>query len=92
MTKSFTSTLTVPQSDLTSTCPSRTGARRVRDVISHGVDPGFDVLRATYEEEPTNWSRRYKANPEKIACGDVYRVTEVIRDLWRRDRTWLLRR
>jgi CarD family transcriptional regulator len=36
-------------------------------------------------EEPTNWSRRYKANLEKLASGDVVRVAEVIRDLWRRD-------
>ena len=36
-------------------------------------------------EEPTNWSRRYKANLEKLASGDVIRVAEVVRDLYRRD-------
>ena len=36
-------------------------------------------------EEPTNWSRRYKANSEKLASGDVIRVAEVVRDLSRRD-------
>ena len=36
-------------------------------------------------EEPTNWSRRYKANLEKLASGDVNKVAEVVRDLWRRD-------
>jgi hypothetical protein len=30
-----------------------------------------DVLRAEFTEEPTNWSRRYKANLEKLASGDV---------------------
>jgi CarD family transcriptional regulator len=58
----------------------------VRDVVnSEGLDEVFEVLRQPYVEEPTNWSRRYKANLEKLASGDVVRVAEVIRDLWRRD-------
>ena len=44
------------------------------------------MLRAPHTEEPTNWSRRYKANLEKLASGDVNKVAEVVRDLWRRDR------
>jgi CarD family transcriptional regulator len=36
-------------------------------------------------EVPANWSRRYKANLEKLASGDVIKVAEVVRDLWRRD-------
>ena len=36
----------------------------VRDVIGKdGLERVFDVLRAPFTEEPTNWSRRYKANP-----------------------------
>ena len=31
------------------------------------------------------WSRRFKANQEKIASGDVIKVAEVVRDLSRRD-------
>ena len=38
-----------------------------------------------HTEEPTNWSRRYKANVEKLASGDVIKVAEVVRDLYRRD-------
>src|ERR1700744_5713465 len=45
----------------------------------------FDVLRAAQVEEPTNWSRRYKANLEKLHSGDVMKVAEVVRDLWRRE-------
>ena len=37
------------------------------------------------QQEPTNWSRRYKANVEKLASGDVIKVAEVVRDLYRRD-------
>ena len=44
------------------------------------------MLRAEHTEEPTNWSRRYKANLEKLHSGDVMKVAEVVRDLWRRER------
>ena len=44
----------------------------VRDVVNQeGLDRVFNVLRQPYTEEPTNWSRRYKANLEKLASGDV---------------------
>jgi len=59
----------------------------VRDVVDkEGLDRVFDVLRAEHTEEPTNWSRRYKANLEKLHSGDVMKVAEVVRDLWRRER------
>jgi CarD family transcriptional regulator len=59
----------------------------VRDVVDkEGLDRVFDVLRAVVPDEPTNWSRRYKANLEKLHSGDVMKVSEVVRDLWRRER------
>ena len=59
----------------------------VRDVVdTEGLESVFAVLRAPHTEEPTNWSRRYKANLEKLASGDVKKVAEVVRDLWRRDK------
>ena len=58
----------------------------VRDVVDEkGLELVFGVLRAEHVEEPTNWSRRYKANLEKLHSGDVMKVAEVVRDLWRRD-------
>src|SRR5215207_2984869 len=58
----------------------------VRDVVDEaGLERVFGVLRAEHVEEPTNWSRRYKANLEKLHSGDVLKVAEVVRDLWRRD-------
>lgn len=58
----------------------------VRDVIGQdGLDRVFSVLQAPFTEEPTNWSRRYKANLEKLASGDIIKVSEVVRDLWRRE-------
>ena len=54
----------------------------MRDVIDQeGLEQVFEVLRAPFTEEPTNWSRRYKANLEKLASGDVIKVSEVVRDL-----------
>jgi CarD family transcriptional regulator len=79
--------LKVAQGDLTIEVPAENcDLVRVRDVVDHeGLEKVFDVLRAPYTEEPTNWSRRYKANVEKIASGDVIKVAEVVRDLSRRD-------
>ena len=58
----------------------------VRDVVDQeGLERVFDVLRAEHVEEPTNWSRRFKANMEKLHSGDVMKVAEVVRDLWRRE-------
>lgn len=59
----------------------------VRDVVDQeGLEKVFDVLRAEHTEEPANWSRRFKANMEKLHSGNVIKVSEVVRDLWRRDR------
>jgi CarD family transcriptional regulator len=58
----------------------------IRDVIdADGVRAVYEVLQNEFIEEAGNWSRRYKANQEKMASGSVYRVSEVVRDLWRRD-------
>ena len=80
--------LRVAQGDLTVRVPSENvDLVGVRDVVDQaGLDRVFDVLRQPYTEEPTNWSRRYKANLEKLASGDVIKVAEVVRDLWRRER------
>ena len=80
--------LKVAQGDLTIEVPAENcDLVGVRDVVGQeGLDKVFEVLRAPHTEEPTNWSRRYKANLEKLASGDVIKVAEVVRDLWRRDK------
>ena len=80
--------LNVTQGDLTIEVPAdNVDLVGVRDVIGQeGLDKVFEVLRAPFTEEPTNWSRRYKANLEKLHSGDVMKVAEVVRDLWRRER------
>ena len=80
--------LKVAQGDLTVKVPAENAEIvGVRDVVDQtGLNRVFEVLRAPHTEEPTNWSRRYKANLEKLASGDVNKVAEVVRDLWRRDK------
>jgi CarD family transcriptional regulator len=79
--------LQVNQGDLTIEVPAENcDLVGVRDVIDEqGLEQVFEVLRTPFTEEPTNWSRRYKANLEKLASGDVIKVSEVVRDLWRRE-------
>ncbi|GAA4535770.1 hypothetical protein GCM10023175_01810 [Pseudonocardia xishanensis] len=80
--------LKVAQGDLTVRVPAENAeVVGVRDVVGQeGLDKVFEVLRTPHTEEPTNWSRRYKANLEKLASGDVNKVAEVVRDLWRREK------
>ncbi|MET0805516.1 MAG: CarD family transcriptional regulator [Lacisediminihabitans sp.] len=80
-------TLNVHASELTITLPvDNAELVGVRDVIDEaGVEAVYEVLRSDYVVEAGNWSRRYKANQEKMASGSVFRISEVVRDLWRRD-------
>ena len=54
----------------------------LREVVSkREVKKVLDVLREDESKMPSNWSRRYKTNIEKIRSGDVYQVAEVVRNL-----------
>lgn len=79
--------LKVDDGDLTIQVPAENvdlvGVREVVD--EKGVEQVLGVLQEIDVEEPPNWSRRFKANQEKIASGDIVRVSEVVRDLYRRD-------
>lgn len=79
--------LQILQSDLEVRVPIKnTELVGVRDVVNEeGLLKVFSVLRETDVEEAGNWSRRYKANQERLASGDINKVAEVVRDLWRRD-------
>lgn len=79
--------LKVHQGDLTVRVPEKNAESvGVRDVVGEGgLLKVFSVLRETDVEEAGNWSRRYKANQERLASVDVNKVAEVVRDLWRRD-------
>ena len=80
--------LKVAQGDLTIEVPAENvDLVGVRDVVDEeGLKEVIAVLQAKDAEEASNWSRRYKANLEKLASGDVIKVAEVVRDLWRREK------
>jgi len=80
-------TLSVHTSDLIIQLPvSNVELVGVREVIdADGLTAVYRVLTDEFTEEASNWSRRFKSNQEKMASGNVYRVSEVVRDLWRRD-------
>ena len=79
-------TLRVMQGDLVIQVPAdKVEDVGVRDVSNDKqLENVFNVLRAEHIEEPSNWSRRFKANSEKLTSGDVIKVAEVVRDLTRR--------
>ena len=79
--------LHINQSDLVVRVPIKNADNvGVRDVVGkEGLEKVFSVLRDEDVEEAGNWSRRYKANQERLASGDINKVSEVVRDLWRRD-------
>jgi len=54
----------------------------LRNVVSkQEVDEVFSLLERRDGSMPTNWSRRFKANYEKLRSGDIYQVAEVVRNL-----------
>jgi CarD family transcriptional regulator len=54
----------------------------LRSVVSKKeVQQVMDVLKARDGSMPTNWSRRFKANYEKLRSGDIFQVAEVVRNL-----------
>ena len=79
--------LHINQSDLVVRVPIKNADNvGVRDVVGkEGLEKVFSVLRDEDVEEAGNWSRRYKANQERLASGDINKVAEVVRDLWRRE-------
>ena len=79
--------LHINQSDLVVRVPIKNADNvGVRDVVGkEGLEKVFSVLRDEDVEEAGNWARRYKANQERLASGDINKVAEVVRDLWRRD-------
>ncbi|MEX0658627.1 MAG: CarD family transcriptional regulator [Egibacteraceae bacterium] len=59
----------------------------LRNVVSKKqVEEVLDVLKRRDGSMPTNWSRRFKANYEKLRSGDIFQVAEVVRNLALRER------
>lgn len=55
------------------------GLRRVID--EETVKKVLFVLQDEISDMPKNWNRRFKHNRDKIKTGDIYELTEVVRNL-----------
>ncbi len=79
--------LKVTYGDLTLMVPAdATDAVGLRDVVTpEQADQVVEVLRRRDGSMPTNWSRRFKANYEKLRSGDIFEVAEVVRNLTLRE-------
>lgn len=63
----------------------------IRPIATQGnLDSLVTVLCEPTIDEETTWSRRFKANSERIATGDLRIVASVVRDLARRDASGVL--
>lgn len=69
--------------DLTIKVPAdQTDEVGIREVCDDAeIAKVIEVLSTRGAKVPTNWSRRFKANNEKLKGGDIMKVSEVVRDL-----------
>lgn len=59
----------------------------LREVIGKDEVPKvYEVLSGEKSKMSQNWTRRYRANMDKIKSGDIFAVAEVVRNLSIRDR------
>jgi CarD family transcriptional regulator len=76
-------TIKILHNDMTVMVPSekatQVGLRRVID--EETVEKVLAVLRDDISEMPKNWNRRFKHNRDKIKTGDIYELSEVVRNL-----------
>ncbi len=55
------------------------GVREVSD--DEIIDEVLEILSEKEDKMPTNWSRRYRKNLDKIKGGDICEIAEVVRNL-----------
>ena len=76
-------TIKILHNDMTVMVPSekaaQVGLRRVID--EETVQKVLAVLADDVSEMPKNWNRRFKHNRDKIKTGDIYELSEVVRNL-----------
>ena len=76
-------TIKILHNDMTVMVPSENaaiaGLRRVIDQKT--VKKVLAVIQDDVSEMPKNWNRRFKHNRDKIKTGDIYELTEVVRNL-----------
>jgi CarD family transcriptional regulator len=76
-------TIQILHNDMTVMVPTENaalaGLRRVID--EETIKKVLAVLQDECSEMPKNWNRRFKHNRDKIKTGDIYELSEVVRNL-----------
>ena len=76
-------TIKILHNDMTVMVPcenaAKAGLRRVMDMET--VERVIACLEDEVSEMPKNWNRRFKHNRDKIKTGDIYELSEVVRNL-----------
>jgi CarD family transcriptional regulator, regulator of rRNA transcription len=80
-------TIKILHNDMTVLVPTdsagRAGLRRV--IGEEAVERVLAVLRDDISQMPKNWNRRFKHNRDKMKTGDIFELSEVVRNLGIRD-------
>ncbi len=80
-------TIKILHNDMTVMVPTesagRAGLRRV--IGERDVKRVLSVLKDDISQMPKNWNRRFKHNRDKMKTGDVFELSEVVRNLAIRD-------
>jgi CarD family transcriptional regulator len=79
--------LRLPVGDMKVMIPINNDGTGLREVIDDaGVQEVMNILGQDFVPASGNWNRRYRANLEMIKSGDIYKVAEVVRNLFKRDK------
>ena len=80
-------TIRILHNDMTVMVPcEKAGQVGLRNIIGESaVKKVMAVLTDNVSAMPKNWNRRFKYNREKIKTGDIYELSEVVRNLAIRD-------
>jgi CarD family transcriptional regulator len=76
-------TIRIFHNDMTVMVPTenadRAGLRKV--IGEETVEKVLSVLREDMSQMPKNWNRRFKHNRDKMKTGDIFELSEVVRNL-----------
>ncbi len=79
--------LRLPVGDMKVMIPITGKNTGLREVIKQqDVKEVMNILGKETTAMSGNWNRRYRANLEKIKSGDIYKVAEVVRNLFKREK------
>ncbi len=59
----------------------------LRNIIDKDkISEVFDILKQEVEKSNSNWNKRYRENMDKMRTGDIFKIADIVRDLYYRDK------